>query len=106
MSSENTIVQHIVQDPAITGGKPHIVGTRITVPHIVIWHERMGLHPDEIATSYDISLADVYAALAYYHDNRPQIDQMMREDEQFVADLRQRIPSKLGRMWLTKAGKE
>ncbi|MEH2027176.1 DUF433 domain-containing protein [Nostoc sp.] len=34
---------------------------------IVIWHERIGLSPDEIIYHYpSITLADVYAALAYY----------------------------------------
>jgi uncharacterized protein (DUF433 family) len=34
------------------------------VQNVVIWHERMGLCADEIATEYGLSLADVYAALA------------------------------------------
>ena len=62
---------------------------------VVIWHERMGLSADEIATEYDLALADVYAALAYYFDHREEIDQAIRADEAFVADLRKRIPSKL-----------
>ena len=52
--------------PGISGGKPRIAGHRITVENIVIWHERLGKSADEIASDYDITLADVYAALAYY----------------------------------------
>ncbi len=44
------------------GGKPHVARRRITVQNIVIWHEFMGHSADEIATEYDLSLADVYAA--------------------------------------------
>ena len=33
--------------------------------NVVIWHERMGLSADEIASNYGLSLADVYAALTY-----------------------------------------
>ena len=40
-------------------------GHRITVQNTVIWHERMGLSADEIATEYGLSLADVYAALYF-----------------------------------------
>jgi ATP-dependent DNA helicase RecQ len=61
----------------------------------VIWHERMGLHPDEIATEYGLSSGDVYAALAYYHDHRAEIDESIRADEGFVAELRRRTPSKV-----------
>ncbi|NEO28290.1 MAG: DUF433 domain-containing protein, partial [Kamptonema sp. SIO4C4] len=51
--------------PEICGGKPCIAGHRIRVQDIVIWHEQMGLSPDEIVSRHPtITLADVYAALA------------------------------------------
>ena len=87
--------KHIEITPGIVGGKPRIAGHRITVENIVIWHERMGKCADEIATEYNLSLADVYAALAYYFDHRAEIDQSMEEGEAFVEELRQRTPSKL-----------
>lgn len=31
-----------------------------------------------------VTLADVHAALAYYHDNRTDIDRQMLGDEEFV----------------------
>ena len=55
--------QHIEITPGISGGKPRIAGHRITVENIVIWHERMGKSADEIATEYDLTLADVYAGI-------------------------------------------
>ena len=87
--------QHIEITPGIVGGKPRIAGHRITVENIAIWHERMGRCADEIAADYDLTLADVYAALAYYFDHRAEIDQSMEESEAFVEELRQRTPSKL-----------
>lgn len=63
--------------------------------NIVIWHERMGRSADEIATEYGLSLADVYAALAYYFDHRDAIDASIREGEAFAEALRARTPSKL-----------
>jgi len=65
------------------------------VENIVIWHERMGKCADEIAAEYDLSLADVYAALAYYFDHRVEIDRSMEEGEAFVEELRRRTPSQL-----------
>jgi uncharacterized protein (DUF433 family) len=88
------ITPHIEITPGIAGGKPHITGHRITVPNVVIWHERIGLSADEIATEYGLSLAEVYAALAYYYDHRAEIDEMIRSDEAFVTELRRRTPSK------------
>ena len=63
--------------------------------HIVIWHERLGRSADEIATEYDLTLTDVYAALAYYFDHRVEIDRSIEESNAFVEALRQRTPSKL-----------
>jgi uncharacterized protein (DUF433 family) len=87
--------RHIEVLPDVAGGKPRIAGRRITVQNIVIWHERMGRTPDEIAAEYDLTLADVYAALAYYFDHRDEIDQSIAESEAFVGALRQQTPSKL-----------
>jgi len=79
--------------PGIAGGKPRMAGHRITVQDIVVWHERMGMSADEICAAYDLSLADVYAALAYYFDHRADIDQRIEESEAFVEELRKRTPS-------------
>ena len=69
---------HIEITPGVCGGKPHIAGHRVSVQNVAIWHERMGLEPDEIATTYGLTLGEVYAALAYYHDNRSEVDEVHR----------------------------
>jgi uncharacterized protein (DUF433 family) len=93
--SVETVSKHIELTPGVVGGKPRIAGHRISVQDVVIWHERLGLSADEIATEYGLSLADVYAALAYYYDHRDAIDRMIQDDEQLVAELRKRTTSKL-----------
>lgn len=85
----------IVVNPKIKGGKPCIAGHRISVQDIVIWHERMGMGVDEIASNFSLTLTDIYIALAYYYANREAIDQSIRADETLVAALRQKTPSKL-----------
>jgi uncharacterized protein (DUF433 family) len=80
--------RHIEVTPGVAGGKPRIAGHRITVQSIVIWHERMGKSADEIHTEHDLTLADVYAALAYYFDHRDEIDQSLEVGEAFVEELR------------------
>lgn len=93
---ESVINQHIEITPGVCGGKPRIAGSRIRVQDVVIWHEKMGLSPDEIVSQYsNITLADVYAALAYYHDNLEQIRQQIKESEAKVKELQAKTPSKL-----------
>jgi uncharacterized protein (DUF433 family) len=90
-----TLDQHIEITLGIVGGKPRIAGHRITVQNIVIWHEWMGLSADEIATEYNLTLADVYAALAYYYDHRLEIDEAIKDNEAFIEALRQQTPLKV-----------
>ena len=90
------IAKHIQIDPEICGGKPCIAGHRIRVQDVVIWHEQMGLSPDEIVSRHPtITLADIYAALAYYHDNFEEIRQHIQGSEHFVRELQAKIPSKV-----------
>src|SRR5438477_12813069 len=86
----------IVSTPGTCGGRPRIDGHRITVEDVAIWHERMGMSPDEIVSAYpSITLADVHAALAYYYDHRERIDADIREGEQFVAEMKSKSPASL-----------
>lgn len=56
--------RYITATPGIAGGKPRLAGHRITVQNIVIWHEWLGWSADEIAAEYQLSLSEIYAALA------------------------------------------
>lgn len=85
----------IESTPGIVGGKPRIAGHRITVQDVAIWHERLGRSVDEIAADYDLSLAEIYAALAYYFDHRAEIDQSIEESRAFADNLRKRTGSKV-----------
>ena len=91
--SSNTLDDHIQLTPDTAGGKPRIRGRRITVQDIAIWHERLGKSADEIAAEFDLTLADVYTALAYYFDHREAIDARMTEDGTFADALRAHTPS-------------
>jgi len=95
MTTDAVLERHIERSPDVAGGKPTIIGHRITVQNVVIWHERIGLSADEIATEYDLTLSEVYAALTYYYDHRAEIDASIRADEAFVEELRRLTPSKL-----------
>ena len=85
--------QRIERTEGICGGKPRISGHRITVQDIVVWHERGGWSVDEIASEYDLSLADVYAALAYYFAHRERIDRSIEESKAFVKEMKEKMSS-------------
>ena len=87
--------RHIEITPGVSGGKPRIAGHRLTVQNIVIWHERLGKTADEICAEHDLTLAEVYAALAYYFDHREEIDRSIEASAAFVEAVRQRSPSVL-----------
>jgi uncharacterized protein (DUF433 family) len=70
---------HIVRDPAILGGKPHVKGHRIAVHHIAWWYSQ-GMAAEALAQEYALSLAEVHAALAYYYDHQDQIDRELAQE--------------------------
>jgi uncharacterized protein (DUF433 family) len=86
--------EHIEVTAGVCSGKPRIAGHRIRVQDIVLSHQRAGMTPDEIVTAFPtITLSDVYAALAYYHDHRAQIDADIKETDQFDVQLQMKEPS-------------
>jgi len=86
----------IMSTPDTCGGKPRIDGHRITVKHIVLDHQREGLSPDEIVSAYlSLTLSDVYAALAYYHDHRADIDADIKADDEHWAEIERQNPGRL-----------
>ena len=81
MASGIEIGTLIDQDPAIRGGRPKIAGTGLTVRRIVGWY-KMGMTPEEIALEYlHLTLAQVHAALAYYHANREEIEADIAQED-------------------------
>jgi uncharacterized protein (DUF433 family) len=90
-----TLDAHIEIRPGYSGGRPRIAGRRIRVQDVAIWHEEEDMSAQEIAKEYDLSFADVYAALAYYYDHREEIDKMIADDDAFVEEMRKKSPSLL-----------
>ncbi len=88
--------QHIEITPGVCGGRPRIAGHRIRIQDIYVWHELQGRSPDEIVSMFpQLSLADVYAALAHFWDHRDEILEDMKRQDAFVEEMKARFPSKL-----------
>src|SRR5438874_2338173 len=89
-----TRIEHIVSKPAVCGGKPCIAGTRIRVQDVYVWHELQGLSADEIVSRFEqLTMADVYAALAYYWNHRDEIQSQMHEEDEIVEQMKQQYLS-------------
>jgi uncharacterized protein (DUF433 family) len=64
----------VVSTPESCGGRPRIAGTRISIAQIAVWNKQ-GLSVEEILEEIPyLNLAQVYAALSYYHANRNEIE--------------------------------
>ena len=75
----------IVSSQDVRGGRPRIAGTGVTVQRIVRWY-RLGLTPEEIADRVGhLNLAQVHAALAYYHANQLVMEAEIAADD-FAAE--------------------
>jgi uncharacterized protein (DUF433 family) len=92
---DNDLHQYIEVNPEIRSGKPCVVGTRITVADVAMMYLRMGQSLEEIAGKYQLSLAAVYTAMAFYFEHRPEIDQRTAESEAFAESQRIKQPSLL-----------
>jgi len=79
----------LTSSPDVRHGRPRISGTGITVHRIAIWYT-LGHSAEEICHQYGhLTLAGVYAALAYYHANRAQINAEIAADEAEALRLEQ-----------------
>ncbi len=96
MASETVTTEteyvHIIRTPGMLGGEARLAGTRIRVRDIAAARDIGGLAPEEIAAIVypGLTLAWIYAALAYYEDHRTEIDKATQSEahrvEQFLRD--------------------
>ena len=71
----------IIQTPDVRRGHPRIAGTDVTVQRVIGWY-KLGLAPEEITDRFGhLTLAQVHAALAYYHANQVTLEKIMLEEE-------------------------
>jgi uncharacterized protein (DUF433 family) len=77
----------IVLTPDVRSGRARISGTGVTVRRIVEWY-KSGYSPEEIANEIGhLTLAQVFAALAYYHANREEIETDIADENEIAKQL-------------------
>ncbi len=77
----------IYRNPKIRGGRPCILGTGLRVIDIVMSMQFGNRSPEQIANDYQVSLGRIHAALAYYYENKEEIDDDIREDIRIGEEL-------------------
>jgi uncharacterized protein (DUF433 family) len=78
---------HVVRTPGVCGGRARIEGTRVRVYDVAFLHKD-GATDDKIREANpDLAPAQIHAALAYYYDNREEIDAELAEDESWAESL-------------------
>lgn len=69
----------IVRTEDVLGGTPRIEGTRVGVLHVYELAAGGDHSPVDVADQLDLSLAEVYSALAYYHEHPDEMREVRRE---------------------------
>jgi len=72
-------------------GEPHIAGHRVSVRQVYALVEERGIDPETVADRYDLDVADVYHALAYYHDHPREMSDTEAEREDAMETFRESI---------------
>ena len=93
--TKTTEYPHIVCTPGILGGEPRIDGHRISERHIVAARDVYGLAPESIVQEFypGLTLAEVYAALAYFEDHRDQLAAIEHAEDEFVERFKREHPT-------------
>lgn len=90
---DDVIRKHIEIVDRGSGPVAKIIGHRVNVSHIVMYHEGEGMSPKEIADGLPtITLADVHAALAFYYDNPEIIAAEEAAEERYIEEFKRQHP--------------
>lgn len=83
MTEAHLLTGLITKNPQMHNGRPVIAGTGNTVRAIATMYKQ-GYTPEEICSDLPLSLAQVYAALTYYHLYTAEIEADILADSEEV----------------------
>lgn len=81
----------ITADDDVLHGMPRLEGTRISVLHIYDMAVRGGSDPAAVADALDITLGQVYTALAHYYDRPEELRRYRADAAAAREELRERV---------------
>ena len=97
-----TALGHIVID---TKGIAWIDDTNVKVVEVVLDKLSHGSSPEEMHLQYPhLSLAQIHAALAYYHDHKVELDAQISRDRAEIRSLRKQAGDSPGKQKLRAQG--
>ncbi|MFC7133579.1 MULTISPECIES: DUF433 domain-containing protein [Salinibaculum] len=71
--------------------EPHIAGRRVSVRQVYALVDEQDVAPETVADRYDLDVADVYHALAYYHDHPREMNEVETARAEAIEDFRESI---------------
>ena len=71
--------------------EPHVEGRRVSVLQIRDRVEEVGDTPQEVAEDYNLDIAAVYQALAYYHTHKEELEAARERRERETVALRREV---------------
>jgi uncharacterized protein (DUF433 family) len=71
--------------------EPHVRDRRISVRQLHALVEERDLDPATVADRFELDVADVYHALAYYHDNADEMRALEAERDEAAGDISEAI---------------
>ncbi len=85
-------VSHVEQREGVRSGSPCVAGTGIRAVYPARLVLEAGQAPEQVAADLDLELADVYAAVAFYLDNREAMEAEEAQREALAESLRHDLP--------------
>jgi uncharacterized protein (DUF433 family) len=71
--------------------EPHVAGRRVSVLQLRDRVEEVGEAPQAVAEAYDLDVAAVYQALAYYHTHTEEMERHRERREREAEAVREKI---------------
>jgi uncharacterized protein (DUF433 family) len=84
-------IEGVFSDPQLHGGQPTVAGTSLRVIDVIGSYLYSGLSPDELAVNFSLTLGQIYAVLAYYHQNRVKVEADLQADETRAEEARLKL---------------
>jgi uncharacterized protein (DUF433 family) len=88
--------EHIEIVEGAGGPKARIKGHNVRVIDVADWYYGQKWSPEEIVENIPtITIADIFDALAYYHDHRDELEAKRARDDAFVEEFMRANPGRL-----------
>jgi uncharacterized protein (DUF433 family) len=71
--------------------EPHIDGRRVSVGQIHDRVKQFGKDPEAVADEFDLDIADVYHALAYYYGHQDELEAVRKRRERELDEIREEV---------------